>query len=199
MDESQDKRTGATVGNVRRATARSRVLALYRRSDPRDLRWYFEQRDLLGARAGDLGIGTREFAGIVAALSPSKSWDTGSGATPNLDCAVRFVSTGANVHTGDCMRKARAILAGADPADVLHGPKERAFADNLADPEGSMEVTCDRWMARAIGKRSESFTPRQYQETADLFRSIARTLGIRPHELQACVWAQIRREWADER
>ena len=55
------------------------------------------------------------------------------------------------------------------------------------------------YVARAIGKSSESFTPRQYQETADLFRSIARTLGIRPHELQACVWAQIRREWADER
>jgi hypothetical protein len=170
------------------------VLALYRRSDPRDLRWYFSAHDVLAARADELGVTTRQLAGIVAALSPNNKWDTAGDAMPNLDCAVRFVSTGANVHVASCMGKARAILAGADPADVLQGPKERAFADNLSDPEGSMGVTCDRWMARAIGKRSRQFTAQQYAETADLFRDIARRLGIRPHELQACVWAQIRRE-----
>jgi hypothetical protein len=170
------------------------VRNLFKRSDPRDQRWYFDAHELIADRADQLGIPVRRLAGIVAALSPNNAWDTPSGKTPNLDCAERFIRTGANVHVGTCMRKARAILAGADPADVLTGAKERSFADNLSAPADSDAVTCDRWVARAIGKRTERFTPKQYRETADMFRSTAAALSIRPHELQAAVWAVIRRE-----
>lgn len=178
----------------RPATRSADLRDLFNRSDPRDRRWYFAAHELLAREAAELGIPTRRLAGMVAALSPNTPWDTPSGKTPNLDLAVKLARTGANVHVGACMRKARAILAGADPADVLSGPKERAFYSNLADPAASDAVTCDRWIARAIGKTREGFTPRQYEATAELFREMAAELSIRPHELQAAVWTQIRRE-----
>jgi hypothetical protein len=171
------------------------LVGIYRRNVSRDTDagWYVEANRQLAERAQALGIDADRFAGIVAATSPQNAWDTASGKTPNLDCAERFVAKGANVHTGVQMSKCRAILAGADPVDVLTGPKERAFY--LSRPGATNAVTVDRWMVRAVN-HTGSLTAKAYESIANATRDAAARVGVSPDALQAAVWAQVRREAA---
>jgi hypothetical protein len=159
-----------------------------------DVLWYETAHQQVAALAGEYGIDVTRCCGIVAALSVQQAWDTANGRYPNLDRARELLATGDAKTFKDPVRKARAILAGADPLDVLSGNKVRSFYRNLAAPGQTDAVTLDRWMARAVGvPQSRLASLKTYERIADAFRAAAAQLHISPDALQASVWTVVRR------
>jgi hypothetical protein len=176
------------------------ILAAYRAATPADLaqglEWYGEAARI----AGELAAGrysARTVAGVIAAMSPMMTWRS------NLDVAGRLIALHAGGRKrapakgyglGANVRKAWAILCGADPAEVLTGPKVRAFFANIAgDPAA---VTVDRWAVRialADPAHPGTVTAKGYRILADAYRAAAATAGVSPRELQAATWTAYRR------
>lgn len=137
-------------------------------------------------------------AGVLAALSPQKEWNL------NIRLAARAFETGvASGNTGNANGKANAILAGANPLDVLgNGLKTRNFYMNILDPECADAVTIDRHAydvalaERAEGNKRVSLTPTRYAAFTAVYVEAADTLGILPHQLQAVTWEAWRAVWA---
>lgn len=141
-------------------------------------------------------ISHRTAAGILAALSPSTGWGD------NTAGAIEFVCTGSMLaQTPINNDRARSILNGADPSDVLGGRKVRSFFANLNDPHRSGPVTIDRHALSVLfGLRLSERAQKVYLSlggytyAAAAYRAAARFLGMRPHELQAVVWVVWRRQ-----
>ncbi len=142
------------------------------------------------------GVQVRTAAGVIAALSPRKTW------AHNLRLAHEYLS-------GARPRTLKASLAAADrvyagdlcvvPPDYdgdgmllpsLRGPKTRAFYRAIMGDGDS--VVLDVWMLRALGVSSDKLTDRQYAELADVVMAEAQSAGVPPSEYQAIVWCAIR-------
>ncbi len=132
-------------------------------------------------------------AGILAALSPQKSW------AQNVKLARACYALGEPVgHTGAMLRQARAIYQGADPLDVLRGPKVRQFYLCIMGLDG---CCIDRHAVDiARGKRGAnkdaSILGRvgAYEKCQETYRKAAKILGISAAQLQAITWVQWRIE-----
>jgi hypothetical protein len=156
-----------------------------------------------GATAGHR-ITRRQASGILAALSPSTSWGN------NCAGAIEFVLTGhCTVQDSRNNEKARRILAGEAPETVLGGRKVRSFFKNIAEPFAPGPVTIDRHalsilFGKPLNEREQKVLGKvgAYTFAASIYRTVARRLGIAPHELQAITWQTWRRlhgqEWRDE-
>lgn len=137
-------------------------------------------------------------AGVLAALSPQKEWGL------NIRLARRAFETGvATGNTGNACDKANAILAGANPLDVMgNGLKTRNFYMNILDPECVESVTIDRHAydvalaERSADNKRVSLTPKRYETFASAYRAAALELGILPQQLQAITWEAWRAVWA---
>jgi hypothetical protein len=160
--------------------------------------WY----ETSGAFCADVGARhglTREtVAGFVAALSPQNGWDdqvrwtekqivAGLAAldASGVDLAAREIP-GPGFRSNKA--KAARILAGESPADVLSGPKVRAFWANLC---GDLSpVTVDRHaIVIAWGENAPaSLTAKRYAEAASAYAEAASRLGLAPAEVQALTW-----------
>jgi len=173
------------------------IIAAYERATPdqltRGAAWYPAAHTLAAYLAdGDV----RKGAGVIAALSPMKLW------TLNQKLAADALSGNPHGHMGDAMRKVNAILAGADPAEVLPmNLKTGNFYRNIADPSDPVPVTIDRHAHDVagglpydgIGRRSGKVPPglgnvSRYNSLADAYRTAAESLGMLPNVLQAVVW-----------
>lgn len=146
--------------------------------------------------------------GIMAALSPMVPWDYAKQLA--LVCYREHGLTGG--HYGQFVDKANAIYLGADPRDVLGGPKVRAFYEALGtagtDPD---IVVIDRHALHAsIG---DIVTPQQrtkllrqstvhdgYEFAADAYRRATKVinldhdLALTPSQVQATTWI-VWRDW----
>lgn len=176
------------------------VIAVYRsataaqRREGRD--WY---RNTHGAAASLDPRNVRRAAGVIAALSPRVSWPR------NLELAAHTYAMGrASGTLGNSCRAADAILYGADPLDVLGGPKVRAFFALIADPDDRHAVCVDRHATDvAVGERLTDATRSAawplhrrglYDVFADCYRVAARTLRTSPGRVQAATWVAWRAE-----
>ena len=150
--------------------------------------WYTVAHDL----AELVGNGdARKGAGIISALSPRMRWDR------NVSLAISAMSGEPIRAMSGSVRKAEAILNGADPTDVLPmSAKTGNFYLNIADPTDPTAITVDCWAYRvatrdwtAPGPKS----PRDYNEVADAYRMVANELGELGNVVQAGTW-----NWARE-
>lgn len=157
--------------------------------------WYDFAHDFaLDISDGDITRG----AGVIAALSPNKAWDQ------NMILARRAFDNGqASGTLGNAVGKANAILAGADPLDVLgNGLKTRNFYLNIARPECAEAVTIDRHAYDvALGERNAenkrlSLTPGRYEAFCVSYRDAAQEVGVIPQQMQAVTWEAWRDRWA---
>jgi hypothetical protein len=160
--------------------------------------WYRTARDIAtGVGHGDSTVG----AGILAALSPQLGWPVNVALAQRCSRTRRF-SAG---HFKACLGKARRIHRGEAVGEVLRGPKESAFACNIANGEACSHdapcVTIDRHaIAIALGRqitdseRNKFGRGTRYAAIAQLYRDASSLLGIAPHVLQACTWITWRRE-----
>lgn len=151
--------------------------------------WYLAAHSIAADIADRHGLSLAQAAGVIAALSPQCGW------AENIRLADQAAAEGrASGHTADACRKADAILAGADPFDVLGGRKVRSFYANIVRPTTPGPVTVDRHAVDMLVGRRGAVEDRvlerigAYARCAAVIRGVARELGMRPHELQAVAW-----------
>lgn len=186
----------STVRDLMPATdlAVARLLRLADQGPPGARDWYVECRQALASVADAAGLPITSVVGAFAALSPSTDIDR------NHKLLATLVDTGDCSHAyGIPIERARAILAGAAPLDVLSGPKVRAFYRNISEPHRPGPVTIDRHAFSALvgrplsdreGKLLER--PGAWPWAAGCYRSAGRRAGMLAHELQAAVWVSWR-------
>lgn len=187
-----------TTKNILKPTAEN-ILTVLENATPDQhasgMDWYaFAHTFATDIAAGDIVRG----AGVIAALSPQKEWGL------NMRLAARAFAEGvATGNTGNCNDKANAILAGANPLDVLgNGLKTRNFYLNILDPSDAHPVTIDRHAydialgERAVGNKRLGLTPTRYDAFCEAYRVAASVAGILPQQLQAVTWETWRSQWA---
>jgi hypothetical protein len=130
--------------------------------------------------------------GVVAALSPRNGWAQNLAQAAAVLAAKRQRKGCPRVHTTAMRAQAWRIAGGADPLDVLNGPKVRAFYRNLTGD--SQAVTVDVWAARAALGVTDvpPITPKVYADIAHAYWRAAMMRGVDPSTLQATVWIDIR-------
>jgi hypothetical protein len=169
--------------------------------------WYLRAHNRIDAIVRDrqfahYKLNAEKGSHIVAALSPGCRWDR------NI---IDFVDLLRRHATMELMRgfkpgtypaqaqKAIRILELAaadidDWRDILKGPKERAFAHNLAYPEAERELTLDFHaysIACNVRWTSQSVPQFRVQERADIdraYRTVARENNLKACQLQAITW-----------
>ncbi|WP_344598974.1 DUF7178 family protein [Streptomyces violaceusniger] len=149
--------------------------------------WYRTAHDLAAQISGG---DARRGAGVIAALSANKSWHQ------NLRLARQVCGSGVlSGHFSDALAKAAAIMAGADPADVL--PMDRKtghFFQCIADPDDPEAVVIDRHahdiaVGERYGNRDRGLScASRYELIADCYREAALQLGELPSTVQAVTW-----------
>jgi hypothetical protein len=182
MKLDQD-RINTLTANVR--TARQAATSDQMR---RGVTWYPEAHETaLTVGHGDV----RKGAGIIAALSPRMFWER------NVKLAID--AGNGNVHgaMGSSLRKAQAILDGADPVDVLPMDKKTGqFFQNILDPANPAPVTIDAWAYRVATGDANATGPRNardYAECASAYGIVADEYGELANITQAGTW-----NWARE-
>lgn len=168
------------------------IVTAYRAATPDQLArgraWYPVAHDLAGIIAdGDYATG----AGIIAALSPNKSWSENQRLA--RDAGAGYV----HGHFADSLAKVQKIMAGADPATVLPMElKTGHFYRSIADPTSADAVVIDRHAHDvAVGQRYGD-APRglsnktRYATLALAYRLAARQLGELPLTVQAVTWVR---------
>lgn len=153
--------------------------------------WYPVAHDI----AEEIGDGdVRKGAGVLAALSPQKSWDA------NVALATDACNGNAHGHIADALRKVGEILAGSDPVDVLpQHAKTWHFYRNILDPTDPDPITIDRHahdiaVGEVYGSANRGLNnATRYATLAHAYREAARRLNVLPNVLQATTWVAHRR------
>lgn len=157
------------------------------------LTWYNAAHSLAVSLAGRYGVTVIQAAQVISVLSPQKKWDANkrealaifnqhfNGVVPALGyfATARTIS---EVHS---------IIAGAWALPIKR-IKTYSFADNIAYPDNSQEVTIDRHALRVAyddtSAAIDKVSPVQYREAREAYRIVADSLGIKAYQLQAVTW-----------
>lgn len=157
--------------------------------------WYFEVNEYCRTLSDIHNIPLIKVAGMLSALSPNTTFAL------NIKSLERFI-----INKGDCKvstynnqkNKALTILNSNNDITIeeiktiLGGLKTQAFFDNIYRPNISQEVTIDLWMIRHF-KIKGSLTPKRYRDASNKIRKIAKDLNLLPHQVQAGIWVDIRK------
>jgi hypothetical protein len=192
-------------------TAAARLARVYRHADAeirRDgRRWYPDAAVIAReiAATAPHGIGPVRAAAVIAALSPRVRWAENvalaraacmaagrSAGDPifgdlAIDGAVAHALRGTLSLSAD---RARRILCGERPGDVLGGRKVLAFWRAICGDRDA--VTVDVWAALAAGYDPDRLTDRRHRIITAAYRAAARRVGEDPRDFQAIVWLTIR-------
>lgn len=159
--------------------------------------WYESAFQDCKIMASEYGLSTECVIGIVAALSPSLSWNKNLleakrlieyavGITDYLESPIAYPNN---------IAKALRIAGCESPLNVLGGKKVRSFYANISGD--SSAVTIDRHAIAialkgidAIGCKSGALvpTPKAYDELADAYRSVSAIAGQSPSVVQSVTW-----------
>jgi hypothetical protein len=161
-----------------------RLCSIYAQAPSGSVHWYADARRVVRAMARERGCSVACAAGVVAALSPRQTWG-------------RNIYTASIVLAGDVpsgvfrasLDKARRIVEGARPLDVLSGPKTRAFYRALTGND--MAPVVDTWVLSAVGW-TRKVTDRVYDAIARALLLAARRVRLSVVQLQAAVWVAVR-------
>lgn len=204
MRENAEKWQEET-GNTREVMAK-RVQALFDRASKEQIqageKWYPVAHAEAKRMASDYGVTTEQAAGVIAALSPLREWSEN---LTNAKDVLRSVVNGeaapevqkllsANV------AKAKAILKGRDPQDVLwsgeSGFKVRSFYSNIVNPD-ARDVTIDTHILRVLlddnsisSKEHGTYAANagRYDAFRQAFLDVADKVKMSPAAVQATVW-----------
>jgi hypothetical protein len=188
------------------------VTALYRRAHAAGLadahvNWYATAYDAAHGMAFVHGVPVHVAVGVIAALSPRMEWDA------NLRIAERMLASGGTLERGaltDNLRKARAIVAGADPLDVMTAPKTSNFHRAIIS-RGDDGIVIDRHaidVAHAVrhtdANRPTASSAKRYEAYALCYRRAAVILSdefgpVTPSQVQGVTWEAWRLQWKGRR
>lgn len=181
------------------------ILAVWDRATPESLveglAWY-ETANQFARSLTRPGLSLVTAAGVIAALSPQKSW------AHNKTLAILATTNGkASKHTSAMCKLADEILAGNAPLDVLKGHKTRDFFRCIYNPYDTDSVCIDRHaVSIGVGKflGDDAGTKYvnlkrvgEYERVQRAYRRAALHIGnVRPSQVQAVTWVQWRKEHA---
>jgi hypothetical protein len=134
---------------ISRAPKAANIIKTYRSATPEELKAGLDWYRAAHAEAVRLDPDNPDrAAGVVAALSPQTNWPR------NLELAARAYRNGyaSGTLSRSCAR-ADAIFAGANPLDVLSGPKTRAFYRRHTSPMSGHHMVC---LERPLRRRTRS-------------------------------------------
>lgn len=151
--------------------------------------WYGNAKSFSIYVAKKYNVTEMQSAGIIAALSPQKSWDQ------NMKITEHFIESNgkASVHTGVQLSKASYILHNPlipeEVYDTLGGLKTKNFFYNIYNPEGDEAVTIDRHHLNVCyAENKESCTDKQYEFLKENTIIFANKINMIPSMLQASLW-----------
>jgi len=170
--------------------------------------WYQTAHNDALAIARRHNVPVSQAAGVIAALSPGREWGMN---LQDADELIRAFVAGQTLpmvgsYGKKNINKARAILRGADPLDVLPltGPKTRAFYRLILDPADLRTVCVDRH-AKAVSlnklgsdvEHTNAVRHYEYEWYARHYQTMAERYDIAAHQLQAVCWVTWRRLGGD--
>lgn len=190
-----------------RTQVKNNILAVLKQADQETFKsgaeWYNVAHEIAQKVqvASDKEINLAQAVGLIAALSPLKSW------SQNVQLAFEFVVGKRSGHTGVMVKKASDILALIDPTEdeiveILNGQKIVNFFLNIYYPNKDVAVTIDR---HAIGialigtkkiKQLETdgqITKLQFEFLVHCYKWAAAEVGISAIQLQAITWEHFRK------
>lgn len=150
--------------------------------------WYQSALADCESLAIQYGFTTAQACGIVAALSPNLRWEY------NIRAAHQIIAGGVTQAYPANEYKARRIIAGELPEDVLGGLKVNAFYRNILNGGMDDGVTIDGHAFNAAFDirqpvKKATITPRQYAALVKAYRIAGRLRGVTGAECQAVVWS----------
>ena len=172
------------------------ILKTYALSEKRERNdWYGVARHLARQLAHDRPYYASQCAGVMAALSPLKTWEE------NLDIAYDFIEHGIMSHTYLFVNKAERIMncdgGTATICSILNGRKITAFFLNIMGDNNT--VTIDRHaLSIALGRDTydhdyRGMTARQYAFFQECYVIAATKERIKPSLMQSTTWQTYRR------
>ena len=149
------------------------------------IHWYDRARELAIEWAnGDVWKG----AGVIAAYSPLTPW------WRNMELAESTLTTGAvriDTLKMNAMKASR-IMDGEDPLTVLNGPKLRAFASAIADPNTDLITIDSHAHSIAIGRhlftQQSKLGVKSRREIVAAYAEAAELAGYHVSAFQAMTW-----------
>ena len=199
---------------VTQRTAEKNIRKVFDLATPEDLEsgraWYQEAHDFAVGLSIEYTVPVKAVSHVIAALSPGVRWESNKRAAAELFDAARHVETfptlpGYTANVRKAWEIARNALYGGKLWEtILSGPKVTAFADNILNPPDSNRVTVD---VHAISvaeykiytvKSAPKLTPRQYEIYVKAYTKVAKSVNLKPSELQAICWVAWRKlvkEW----
>lgn len=160
--------------------------------------WYLHAYKFALALSNKYNVDLIKVCGIIAALSPLKSWDE------NMRLAETFLSSGYSGHTASQTQKAVDILNYNESEPelfILHtlsGNKIKSFFINIYLPTADFAVTIDRhalavcFGRNATDKESKGITDNQYKFFESCYMQVAKELNMLPNQVQSITWVQWR-------
>ena len=187
------------------------VTSVFRTATPEQIAaatdWYADAHRIAEVLAERHDVTLATAAGVIAALSPLNSWGH------NVNLAARFLATPGGLTSGYLtanLTKARRILNGERPEDVLTSGKVGAFYEGIVRAGNTDRVCVDRhaWSVAVNHRYAEGNIPKltvkRYEAAQDAYRKAARILsreyGIRltAAQVQSVTWIVWRaRYWAE--
>ena len=162
-----------------------------------DTTWYAEANKLTEDLSRRFKLTKLQVAGIIASLSPLKSWNE------NKVIAESFCRNGRGKHTKAMINKARAIKQynGSFEREfiltTLNGNKISNFFLNIAYPNEMKAVTIDRHaiaigLGRNIIEGEQKMTTLQYNFFLSCYVDAGAKLNILPNQVQSITWEKWR-------
>jgi hypothetical protein len=136
---------------------------------------------------------------IIAAVSPGIRWEYNLVTARNIILGERGPMAGYSKNIAKAQAILEAFHEGREWDQILSGPKVRAFADNICNPDSSREVTVDvhAYSVAAGKKYTVSTVPAikvsERKAIVRAYEKVAREEGLKPHEVQAICWVVWRR------
>lgn len=157
--------------------------------------WYREAHEFAHELSGHTPYSPKTAAGVIAAVSPRLSWNA------NKRLAERILTTGdtSSGYLGAGLDRARRLLDGADPYDVLTSDKIRNFYESIVT-HGAMGICIDRHAfdvasgVRHTDLGRPAINRGRYRACSDVYGRAAKILSaetgwsLPPAHVQAVTW-----------
>jgi len=153
------------------------------------INWYRIVNANVVKLANESGHAAGQVAGALAALSPNTSWGR------NWYMLEELIKTGETTGLGTSIKKAKLCLQSNERQleQIWEKPMKTArFAYNCGNPDGTDYITLDRHALALAGIDAKSLNGTGYELLESIYLNVARSVGMRGHELQALTWTHWR-------
>ena len=153
--------------------------------------WYQEARLMCEHESSKSGYDVINIIGVLAALSPLKSWDE------NVRLMRLFLNGKFGGHFGMQINKAKKILIDINKPDeiskVLSGRKTSSFFWNIYDVDKTDVVTVDRHAIKIASNTTlDTVSNKRYSLIEKAYIEAGRLLNVKPQIVQSATWLKYR-------